>query len=172
MCGTILTRRQTSKVLNYLDSPITPPYFALFIGVWTYLRHYMNIRVLWAVLTEFRTVGPYELDWETQQYKCWISQIITFALLAMLQAMNLFWLLLILRIGYRFVTAKVELADERSEDEEEEEESEKREQVLESRDRETPAVLVNGAPIEDEAVLVEEEPKREMATRRSPRRKG
>lgn len=79
----------------------------------------LNLKFLWAVLTEFRTVGPFELNWETQQYKCWISQYITFALLASLQAVNLFWLFLILRILYRVVFKNV-LKDERSDDEDSE----------------------------------------------------
>ncbi|KAL9086488.1 MAG: hypothetical protein Q9165_007104 [Trypethelium subeluteriae] len=129
----------TSKVLNYIDSPITGPYFGTFIGIWVYLRHYLNLRILWAVLTEFATVGPYELNWETQQYKCWISQIITFALLASLQAVNLLWLAFILRIAYRYVATNVG-KDERSDDEDEEEEVEQ---------AKTPEVLVNGQPIEE-----------------------
>ena len=150
---------QTSKTLNYLDSPWTQPYFAAFIGIWIYLRHYLNFRLLYAVLTEFKTVGPYELNWETQQYKCWISQIITFGLLAMLQAVNIFWLVLILRIMYRFLVTK-DIKDERSDDEEEAEETETREVLLQERDRfeasqngkltEGPTVLLNGSPMLDE----------------------
>jgi acyl-CoA-dependent ceramide synthase len=94
----------------------------LFVTVWVYLRHYINLKILWAVLTEFRTVGPFELNWETQQYKCWISQYITFALLASLQAVNLFWLYLIMRILKKYILDDV-AQDERSEDEEEEEEA-------------------------------------------------
>jgi acyl-CoA-dependent ceramide synthase len=67
------------------------------------MRHYLNLRILWAVLTEFATVGPYQLDWETQQYKCWISQVVTFVLLAALQALNLFWLFFVLRILWKYV---------------------------------------------------------------------
>lgn len=108
--------------MNYLDSPFIGPYFGLFVTVWVYLRHFLNLKILWAVLTEFRTVGPFELNWETQQYKCWISQYITFALLASLQAVNLFWLYLIMRILKKYVFDDV-VQDERSEDEEEEEAS-------------------------------------------------
>ena len=162
-------------MLNYLDHPITQPYFGLFIGVWIYMRHYINLRILWAVLTEFKTVGPYELNWETQQYKCWISQIITFGLLAMLQSVNIFWLFLILRIAFRFFTTNVG-QDDRSEDEDEEVENEERDQILEKRDRaeqqDTPDLLVNGAPLVDETINVDRAPQKEMATRRSPRRKG
>lgn len=136
---------------------ITAPYFGVFVGVWIYLRHVLNLKILWAVLTEFRTVGPFELNWETQQYKCWISQYITFALLASLQAVNLFWLFLILRIlkNYLFTNVK---KDERSEDEdsEEEEETTARATGVESssmtarnvgKENQAPQVLVNGQPL-------------------------
>ncbi|KAI5283980.1 hypothetical protein KEM54_001682 [Ascosphaera aggregata] len=113
----------TSKTFNYIDAPFIGPYFALFAGVWVYMRHYLNLKILWATLTEFRTVGPFELNWETQQYKCWISQYITFGLLASLQSLNLFWFYLILRIAKNFVFANVR-KDERSSDEESEGESE------------------------------------------------
>ena len=73
--------------------------------------------MLYSLLTEFRTVGPYELNWETQQYKCWISNIITFALLAALQILNLFWLYCLLRSAFKFV-AYGEKKDDRSDDEE------------------------------------------------------
>ncbi|KAL6248315.1 sphingosine N-acyltransferase lag1 [Rhinocladiella similis] len=142
----------TSKTLNYLDSIIVAPYYFLFIVVWTYLRHYINLRILWATLTEFRTVGPYELNWETQQYKCWISQIITFSLLACLQAVNLFWLFLILRIAKNVVFNSVR-ADERSEDEDEEDEDEPT--VKDTKNAKLngakPVVLVNGVPVEGES---------------------
>lgn len=107
----------TSKTFNYLDLPIVGPYFALFIFVWIYMRHYINLRILWATLTEFRSVGPFELNWGAQQYKCWISQYLTFALLFSLQAVNLFWLFLILRIAKNYVFNSV-VQDERSDNDE------------------------------------------------------
>lgn len=148
---------QTSKTLNYLDHIITVPYFGMFVGMWIYLRHYLNLKILWAVLTEFRTVGPFELNWETQQYKCWISQYITFALLASLQAVNLFWLFLILRILKNYLFSNVK-KDERSEDEdtEEEEETTARATGVEAssvtarnvgKENQAPQVLVNGQPL-------------------------
>ena len=70
---------------------------------------------LWSVLTSFRTVGPFELNWETQQYKCWISQPITFTLLAALQVLNLFWFGFIIRIAYRAVSTHG-VKDDRSDD--------------------------------------------------------
>jgi acyl-CoA-dependent ceramide synthase len=93
--------------------------------VWGYLRHFINLKILYSILTEFATVGPFELNWETQQYKCWISQYITFALLAALQAVNLFWWFFICRIAYRFIVFK-DADDDRSEYEPSEEETEER----------------------------------------------
>lgn len=109
----------TSKVLNYLDSSIMGPYFALFVCSWVYLRHFLNLKIIYSILTEFTTVGPFEINWETQQYKCRLSQVITFSLLAALQGLNLFWLFFIIRIAYRFVVSNV-AEDDRSEAEESE----------------------------------------------------
>jgi len=177
----------TSKTLNYLDSIIVGPYFASFMFVWIYLRHYINLRILWATLTEFKTVGPYELNWETQQYKCWISQIITFALLASLQAVNLFWLWLILRIARNYVFNSG-LADERSDNEESEREDADPKKVhadakkaLENGNGSAasggggnamangkPVVLLNGEPVEAQA-----KPEGQgVRPRRSPRKAG
>lgn len=145
----------TSKTLNYLDAFITAPYFTMFVGWWIYLRHYLNLKILWAVLTEFRTVGPFELNWETQQYKCWISQYITFSLLASLQAVNLFWLFLILRILTNYIFTNV-TKDERSDDEEEEEEETKVEAKAiatgadQGKENQAPQVLVNGEPVTEQ----------------------
>ena len=145
----------TSKTLNYLDAYITAPYFTMFVGWWIYLRHYLNLKILWAVLTEFRTVGPFELNWETQQYKCWISQYITFSLLASLQAVNLFWLFLILRILTNYIFTNV-TKDERSDDEEEEEEETNVETKAiatgadQGKENQAPQVLVNGEPVAEQ----------------------
>ncbi|KAF9893298.1 hypothetical protein FE257_011728 [Aspergillus nanangensis] len=147
----------TSKTLNYLDSIITAPYFVMFVGMWIYLRHILNLKILWAVLTEFRTVGPFELNWETQQYKCWISQYITFALLASLQAVNLFWLFLILRILKNYVFTNVK-KDDRSDDEDEEEMEE--ETTAHATGAEVPSVTARNLGKENQApqVLVNGEP--------------
>jgi very-long-chain ceramide synthase len=87
--------------------------------VWAYLRHYLNLGIIWSLFTEFKTVGPYELNWETGQYKCELAFYITFSLLASLQALNLFWWFFIVRIAYRFVVYQT-AEDDRSEAEESE----------------------------------------------------
>lgn len=95
----------------------------MFMCVWAYLRHYLNLRIIYSLFTEFKTVGPYELNWETQQYKCDIAFVITLTLLASLQALNLFWWFFIVRIAYRFVVYQT-AEDDRSEAESEPEEIE------------------------------------------------
>lgn len=120
---------QTSKILNYVDSPIVGPYFFMFMCIWGYMRHFLNLKILYSILTTFKTVGPYELNWATQQYKCWISQFITFGLLASLQAVNLVWWFFICRIAYRFVVFST-ADDDRSEYEPTDEEVEEREEEL------------------------------------------
>ncbi|MCJ1407619.1 hypothetical protein MMC19_001690 [Ptychographa xylographoides] len=122
----------TSKTLSYISSSFTVPYFTLFMAIWIYLRHYINIVLLYAVATTFRTVGPFELNWEAQQYKCRLSQYITFSLLASLQAINLFWLFLINRIAFNIVFRST-VEDVRSDDDGTEDEEEKRKGVAEAR---------------------------------------
>ncbi|KAJ5718146.1 hypothetical protein N7488_003792 [Penicillium malachiteum] len=104
-----------SKSFHYTGSDWVIPFYAVNVVAWIYLRHYQNLRVLYSLLTEFRTVGPYELNWETQQYKCWISNIITFALLAMLQGLNLFWLYCLGRSAWKLLRYG-EKKDDRSDD--------------------------------------------------------
>ncbi|KAI0845906.1 longevity assurance proteins LAG1/LAC1 [Daldinia vernicosa] len=105
-----------SKSLNYINSPYQGHSFGLCIIIWTYLRHYINLRIIYSLFNEYGTIGPYELDWETEQYKSPLSNIVTFVLLASLQALNLFWLYCLLRNAYRFVFLGI-AKDDRSEDE-------------------------------------------------------
>lgn len=143
----------TSKCLNYVDSPIVGPYFFVFMCIWGYTRHFLNLRILWSILTTFKTVGPFELNWETQQYKCWISQYITFALLASLQAVNLFWWFFICRIAYRFVVFR-DADDDRSEYSETDEETEERKEMLRAgreeaqRVEDTPSTPAHGTGVQ------------------------
>lgn len=95
--------------------------YMFFVGVWIYLRHYLNLKFLWSIVYEMPYKGPFELNWETQQYSCWISQYITFTLLVLLFAVNSFWLFLIIRIGLRYLVAGVK-KDERSDDDDDAEE--------------------------------------------------
>ncbi|KAK7975396.1 hypothetical protein PG989_013859 [Apiospora arundinis] len=106
-----------SKSLHYIDSAIVGPFFVTNVGVWIYMRHYLNIRILISILTEFKTVGPYELNWHTEQYKCWISNVIVLVLLSFLQSLNLFWLWCLLRSGFRYVVYNIKKDDRSDADE-------------------------------------------------------
>jgi acyl-CoA-dependent ceramide synthase len=106
----------TSKTLNYLDHPLIGPYFGLFIVIWIYTRHYINLGIIISIPKEFKTVGPFVLDWDRGYYKCKLAQFISGTLLGSIQALNLFWLWFILRIAKRFIMSS-EAVDERSEDE-------------------------------------------------------
>lgn len=88
---------------------------------WVYLRNYLNIRILLSVLDEFKHVGPWGLDWETEQYKGPAAQIITFVLLAALQYLNLFWLYCLLRSAYQLVVLNIKTDDRSDHDDSEEE---------------------------------------------------
>ncbi|TVY15993.1 Sphingosine N-acyltransferase-like protein FUM17 [Lachnellula arida] len=109
----------TSKSLNYLDSPLQGPYFGICISAWIYLRHYLCLRIILSLFNEFKTVGPYELDWEAEQFKSPLSNVIALTLLSALQALNLFWLFCLLRSAYRLVVYRI-AKDDRSEVEESE----------------------------------------------------
>ncbi|CCH59377.1 hypothetical protein TBLA_0B05480 [Henningerozyma blattae CBS 6284] len=104
----------TSKTLNYLEFAYTPVVFALFVISWIYCRHYINAKILWSVLTEYRTVGNYTLNYATQQYKCYISLPIVFTLIFALQLVNLYWLHLIFKVLYRVIFEGIQ-EDNRSE---------------------------------------------------------
>lgn len=104
-------------MLNYLEFPLVGPFFFVFVLTWIYFRHYLMLLILYSVLTEFVTVGPFELDEEKGQYKYWLTQYCTFGLLGSLQAVNLFWLYLILRIAKNYVWKREDIVDTRSDDE-------------------------------------------------------
>ena len=50
-----------SKILNYLGMRAKLVSFAVFLCVWTYFRHYLNIVMLWSVWTQFDLM-PYVPD--------------------------------------------------------------------------------------------------------------
>lgn len=110
-------------MLNYLDHPLVTPYFLVFMAAWVYLRHFINLKIIVSLFTEYPTVGPYVLDWAAGQYKCELARWITLALLASLQALNMVWLFYIVRIAYRLVVHNI-AEDERSDAEDEDEEVE------------------------------------------------
>ncbi|KAL8770913.1 MAG: hypothetical protein Q9209_003564 [Squamulea sp. 1 TL-2023] len=151
----------TSKTLSYIDSRVVSSYFCFFIAVWVYLRHYINLVILHSITTTFATIGPFELNWETQQYKCSLAQYITFALLASLQAMNIFWLFFIVRVAVRIMTGgekKDDRSDEEGEDEgDEAEKARARERAQMAGDsKAAKATALDGKAVEANGHLVKE----------------
>ncbi|KFY41073.1 hypothetical protein V495_05090 [Pseudogymnoascus sp. VKM F-4514 (FW-929)] len=138
-----------SKSLHYIDCPVVELYFGTSIVSWIYFRHYQNLRLIYSLFTEFKTVGPYELNWETQQYKCTLSFVITLSLLLMLQSINIFWLYCLLRSAYRFLVHNI-VKDDRSEVEQSEIEDQERKRARkerkeeEERQRAAELLLLNG----------------------------
>ncbi|WPH02304.1 Hypothetical protein R9X50_00516600 [Acrodontium crateriforme] len=168
----------TSLSLNYVKSQWLQPFYVVFICVWAYMRHYINLSILWSIIAgEYSSVGPYELIWETQQYKSWISQIITFGLLSILQGLNLYWFFLILRIAYNIKFKNV-VRDVRSEDDGLDEELEEKKpapgEVLSVNDSTSKTVVsgiegksFNQAPIFPSATSFEQEHRRRSVRHQS-----
>lgn len=90
--------------------------------MWVYLRHYVNICILYSVFTTFKSLGSWELSWANDTYKSALSRNVAVVLLGGLQAINLFWFYLIIRIAFNIVfRANVSDVREEGEDSEEDE---------------------------------------------------
>jgi len=109
-----------SKVLNYLRWERTLAIvYVIFIGVWTYFRHYLNLVILWSVYKDFDLIPQSARSFSPSKgvfMPGWIKwQIFTPILL--LHFLNIFWYILIWRILWRAVTGTSKIEDERSDDE-------------------------------------------------------
>ncbi|KAJ7665528.1 TLC domain-containing protein [Mycena rosella] len=108
-----------SKLLNYIQwEEAKVVSFVVFVCIWTYFRHYLNLVILWSVWTQFDLIPEHAQQWipaEGSYLAPWMKYQV-FVPIALLQALNLFWYYLILRIVVRaIVTSKTE--DDRSDDE-------------------------------------------------------
>ncbi|KZV72106.1 longevity assurance proteins LAG1/LAC1 [Peniophora sp. CONT] len=118
-----------SKILNYLRLERAKVVsFVVFLGVWTYFRHYLNLVMLWSVYTEFETIPEDSKRWAPDDgvWMVWWMKWQIFAPILLLQVLNLFWYYLILRILYRALMVD-ELDDVRSDDEGDDEPPNKKE---------------------------------------------
>jgi len=110
-----------SKICNYLElEKITTFAFGFFVCVWTYLRHYLNIVILWSVWTQFDLVPEHAKSFAPRDgvWMAWWMRYQIFIPIFLLQLVNLFWYVLIWRVLIRALFFK-KLADERSDDEDE-----------------------------------------------------
>lgn len=94
-----------SKMLNYLKLQRTSEIaFAFFLCVWTYFRHWQNLRILWSVWFEYDHLVPEESrvfdPLNGRALSGWMKYQVFLPILA-LQGLNLFWYALMWRIVYR-----------------------------------------------------------------------
>jgi len=110
-----------SKMLNYLQVQRTSEVaFGVFLCVWTYFRHYQNLRILYSVWTEYDELVPNEARvfqlLEGRALTGWMKYQI-FAPILALQFLNLFWYALMWRVVFRIFTS-TNASDTREEEEE------------------------------------------------------
>ncbi|SCV73509.1 BQ2448_7435 [Microbotryum intermedium] len=122
-----------SKCLNYLNfQRISECSFVLFLCVWNYMRHYLNIRILFSVWNEFDLIPHEYRSWtatanhpngwwllygrQTLILPPWLKYQI-FAPIMALQLVNTFWSFLIWRILWRMI-AGIPAVDTREDGEE------------------------------------------------------
>ncbi|TIA85487.1 hypothetical protein E3P99_03981 [Wallemia hederae] len=99
--------------------------FGFFILVWTYMRHWLNMRILYSVWSEFTLIPLENRRWWTPDGVWMVDwmQWQIFLPILLLQFLNLFWYFLIWRILIRALVYN-HLADERSDDEDDGEDAE------------------------------------------------
>lgn len=96
-----------SKCINYTKYQHTSEVsFAIFLCVWTYFRHWQNLRILYSVYQEYDEYVPMiAKKWSPKDEVYlvgWMKWQI-FGPIMMLQFLNLFWYYLIWRIVYRML---------------------------------------------------------------------
>ncbi|KZO93741.1 longevity assurance proteins LAG1/LAC1 [Calocera viscosa TUFC12733] len=110
-----------SKCLNYMQLDRTSTVsFIWLICIWTYMRHWLNWKILWSVWNEFDLVVPENRHWDPPR-GVWLAPWLRYQIfipIAMLQVLMFFWSFLMWRILYRTIAGNA-LADDRSDDEDE-----------------------------------------------------
>ncbi|KDQ12730.1 hypothetical protein BOTBODRAFT_188998 [Botryobasidium botryosum FD-172 SS1] len=110
-----------AKCLRYLDyHKASAIAFAVFVCVWTYLRHWLNLVILYDLWTGFDKMPEWSRVWNPREgvWMIWWMKWQMTAALGFLQGLNLFWYFLIWRVLIRAVFTS-NLDDERSDDEDE-----------------------------------------------------
>jgi len=110
-----------SKATNYLQWTTTGGIiFVIFVGVWIYTRHYLNLYMLWSIWYEFDKLPEWTKKWSPKD-GVWLAPWMRYQIfipLVLLQLVNIFWLKSIYRILITAVFSS-KLEDERSDDEDE-----------------------------------------------------
>jgi len=114
-----------SKVFNYLRwERAQNVMFIIFLGLWTYFRHYLNLVMLYSVYKDFDLIPHSARSFTPSKgvWMVWWMKWQIFIPLVLLQLLNIFWYFLIWRIFLRAVMGS-SLKDERSDDEGSDDES-------------------------------------------------
>ncbi|PPQ93570.1 hypothetical protein CVT25_005562 [Psilocybe cyanescens] len=110
-----------SKLLNYIQWNTAKVYsFGIFYVIWSYFRHYLNLRILWSVWFELPSFIPSQYqDWNPVEgaYMPRWMHFQVFLPLLVLQLLNLFWYYLINKVLIRALVSN-EVDDSRSDHEE------------------------------------------------------
>ncbi|KAL0249771.1 hypothetical protein I308_103073 [Cryptococcus tetragattii IND107] len=110
-----------AKCVNYVSEFYSVPLFAWFTIVWTYMRHYLNIVILYSVWAHFDLIPLPDrttFDPLNDQWIDWWMKWQIFTPILLLQVLNLIWYYLILRILVRALFLN-DRRDERSDNEDE-----------------------------------------------------
>ncbi|KAJ6626537.1 TLC domain-containing protein, partial [Mycena sp. CBHHK59/15] len=111
-----------SKLLNYLQLERAKVVsLGVFVVVWTYFRHYISIRILYSLRYEFHLVPEHARQWNPRAgawMALWMRDQM-FYTLCVLQALNLFWYYLIIRVVVRCVSIMTAQTDDNRSDDEE-----------------------------------------------------
>lgn len=96
-----------SKCINYTQYKRTSEVsFAIFLCIWTYFRHWQNLRILYSIYTEYDVLVPeFARRWSPSNevyLTGWMKWQI-FSPIMLLQILNLFWYFLIWRVVYRMI---------------------------------------------------------------------
>lgn len=111
---------QFGKCISYADvnSTISTPYFAFFVGSWIYFRHYVGGITFWTLLTRYKSAITRAYAWENQPWKATSLHGVVVGLFGALQLMNIYWLYLIMRIAVKVASGETP-QDERETEEKE-----------------------------------------------------
>jgi len=115
-----------SKCINYTQYKRTSEFsFGIFLCIWTYFRHWQNLRILYSVYHDYDSLVPeFARRWSPSDevyLTGWMKWQI-FAPIMLLQILNLFWYFLIWRIVYKMFVGNplVDVREEGETDEDEE----------------------------------------------------
>ncbi|KZT38835.1 longevity assurance proteins LAG1/LAC1 [Sistotremastrum suecicum HHB10207 ss-3] len=112
-----------TKLMNYMQlERVKAVAFLIFIGVWSYFRHWLNLIIIKSVWSEFHLIPQEAQQWKPSEgiWMVWWMQYQVLVPIVLLQMVQLFWYFLIWRVFYRAVF-QAKLDDERSDDEGDEE---------------------------------------------------